>query len=77
MQGKGKTLYGQKSLSLSKSYFLVTLDDFLSETSFLGKFISTYVRRYEMNIYLSMLLSPLINSIENVDKDCIDISLNS
>ena len=53
------------------------LDEFLSDTSFLGKFISTYVRRHEMNIYLSMLLSPLINSIENVDKDCLDISLNS
>ena len=54
-----------------------TLEEFLSDTSFLGKFISTYVRRYEMNIYLSMLLSPLINSIENVDKDCLDISLHS
>ena len=54
-----------------------TLDEFLSDTSFLGKFISAYTRRQEMNIYLSMLLSPLINSIENVDKDCIDLSLNS
>ena len=54
-----------------------TLDEFLSDTSFLGKFISTYVRRHEMNIYLSMLLSPIINSIENVDKDCLDLSLNS
>ena len=53
------------------------LEEFLSDTSFLGKFISTYVRRYEMSLYLSMLLSPLINSIENVDKDCLDISLNS
>jgi hypothetical protein len=54
-----------------------TLEEFLSDTSFLGKFISTYVRRHEMSLYLSMLLSPLINSIENVDKDCLDISLNS
>ena len=54
-----------------------TLDEFLSDTSFLGKFISTYVRRHEMNIYLSMLLSPIINSIENVDKDCLDLSLSS
>ena len=30
-----------------------------------------------MNIYLSLLLTPLINSIENVDKECIDISLIS
>ena len=54
-----------------------SLEDFLEESSFLGKFISAYVRRNEMNLYLSMLLSPLINSIENVDKDCLDISLNS
>ena len=52
-------------------------EDFLDESSFLGKFIFSYVRRHEMNIYLSMLLSPLINSIENVDKDCLDISLDS
>ena len=54
-----------------------TLDEFLTDSSFLGKFLSTYVGRQEMNVYLSMLLSPLINSIENVDKDCLDISLTS
>ena len=54
-----------------------SLDEFLDNKNFLGKFISSYVRRQEMNIYLSMLLTPLINSIENVDKECIDISLNS
>ena len=54
-----------------------SLADFLCDTTFLGKFISTYVRRYEMNTYLSMLLSPIINSIENIDKECIDISLNT
>ena len=54
-----------------------SLDEFLNNKNFLGKFISSYVRRQEMNIYLSMLLTPLINSIENVDKECIDISLNS
>ena len=60
-----------------KNMSCATLEEFLADTSFLGKFISTYVRRHEMNQYLSMLLSPLINSIENVDKDCLDISLNS
>ena len=54
-----------------------TVDEFLTDSSFLGKFLSTYVGRQEMNVYLSMLLSPLINSIENVDKDCLDISLSS
>ena len=53
------------------------IDEFLDNKNFLGKFISSYVRRQEMNTYLSMLLTPLINSIENVDKECIDISLNS
>ena len=50
---------------------------FLDNKTFLGKFISSYVRRQENNIYLSMLLTPLVNSIENVDKDCLDISLIS
>ena len=53
------------------------LDEFLDDNKFLGKFISSYVRRQEMNAYLSLLLTPLINSIENVDKECIDISLIS
>ena len=54
-----------------------SLDEFLDNNNFLGKFISSFVRRQEMNIYLSMLLTSLINSIENVDKECIDISLKS
>ena len=54
-----------------------SLDGFLDDNTFLGKFISSYVRRQEMNIYLSLLLTPFINSIENVDKECIDISLIS
>ena len=54
-----------------------SLDEFLDDNNFLGKFISSFVRRQEMNIFLSMLLTPLINSIENVDKECIDISLKS
>ena len=66
-------LFKKEILSMNST----TLDEFLSDTSFLGKFISTYVRRHEMNIYLSMLLSPIINSIENVDKDCLDLSLSS
>ena len=54
-----------------------SLDNFLDNNNFLGKFISSYVRRQEMNTYLSLLLTPFINSIENVDKECIDISLIS
>ena len=54
-----------------------SLDEFLDDNKFLGKFIFSYVRRQEMNTYLSLLLTPLINSIENVDKECIDISLVS
>ena len=54
-----------------------SLDEFLDNNNFLGKFISSFVRRQEMNIFLSMLLTPLINSIENVDKECIDLSIKS
>ena len=53
------------------------VEEFLDDNKFLGKFISSYVRRQEMNTYLSLLLTPFINSIENVDKECIDISLIS
>ena len=53
------------------------LDDFLNESSFLGKFCSTFMNRQEFKLYLSMLINPLILSIENENEECLDMSLIS
>ena len=53
------------------------IDDFLNESSFLGKFCSTYMKRQEFKQYLSMLINPLILSIENENNECLDMSLIS
>ena len=53
------------------------IDDFLNETSFLGKFCSTFMKRQEFKLYLSMLLNPFILSIENEAEECLDMSLIS
>ena len=52
-----------------------SLNNFLSNNKFLGKFISAYVSRPEFNMYLSMLMNPIITSIENSDEDYLDMSL--
>ena len=53
------------------------LDDFLNESSFLGKFCSTYMNKQEFKLYLSILINPLILSIDNENDDCLDMSLLS
>ena len=53
------------------------LDDFLNESTFLGKFCSTFMNRQEFKLYLSMLINPLILSIENENEECLDTSLIS
>ena len=42
-----------------------SIDNFLKENTFLGKFINYLIRKPELKIFLSKLLSPLILSIEN------------
>ena len=53
------------------------IDDFLNDSSFLGKFCSTYMNREEFELYLSVLINPLISSIENENNECLDMSLIS
>ena len=53
-----------------------SLDEFLSDESFIGKFISSYIKRQDFKLFLNNLLNPLIASIENNDSDCLDMSLN-
>ena len=53
----------------------VSIDDFLNDNSFIGKFISSFMNKWELKVFLSMLLNPLISSIENSGLDCMDMSL--
>ena len=53
------------------------LDDFLNDSSFLGKFCSSYMNKQEYKLYLSLILNPLILSIENETNDCSEMSLLS
>ena len=52
-----------------------SIDDFLSDNTFLGKFISSYVRKDEFRQFFGKLLNPILQSIENNDDECLDISL--
>ena len=52
-----------------------SIDDFLSDNTFIGKFISLYVRKDEFRLFFGKLLNPIVSSIENKDDDCLDISL--
>ena len=52
-----------------------SIDEFLSENNFLGKFISSYVRKDEFRLFFGKLLNPILLNIENSDDDCLDISL--
>ena len=52
-----------------------SIDEFLNETSFIGKFISSYMNKRELKVFLTVLLNPLILSIENSGLDCLDMSL--
>ena len=52
-----------------------SIDEFLSENNFIGKFISSYVRKDEFRLFFGKLLNPILLNIENSDDDCLDISL--
>jgi hypothetical protein len=53
-----------------------SIDEFMHDSTFLGKFISSFIKKQELNNFLSILLNPMITSIENksVD-DCLNMSL--
>lgn len=46
-----------------------SIDEFLNEDSFLGKFISSFLKRQELKLFLSTLINPFINDIENNSSD--------
>ena len=52
-------------------------DEFMHDSTFLGKFISSFTKKQELNVFLSILLNPVISSIENNDEKCLDMSLFS
>ena len=54
-----------------------TIDDFLNDNTFVGKLISCYMNKTQLNNFLRTVLKSLILSIENVSKDCKDLSLNN
>ena len=54
-----------------------SIDEFLNDSSFIGKFISSYMNKRELKVFLTMLLNPLILKIENSGIDCMDMSLNN
>ena len=54
-----------------------SIDEFLHDSTFLGKFISSFSKRQELNFFLSILLNPIITSIENENDGCLDMSLFS
>ena len=55
----------------------VSPDDFLNNNSFLGIFLTSYAQRQEIIRYISMILNPIILSIDNEPKDCLDLSIIS
>ena len=52
-----------------------TVDDFLNNNSFLGKFLTTYVKKDEFRLFFGKLLKPLILSIDNQDDNYLDLSI--
>ena len=60
-----------------KSMNSALIDDFLNESSFMGKFCTSYMNKQEFKVYLSMLINPLILSIQNEDEECLNMSLIS
>ena len=55
----------------------VCLDNFLDNNSFLGVFLSSYSKRQDIIGYISMILNPIILSIDNETRDCLDLSISS
>ena len=53
-----------------------SIDEFMHDNTFLGKFISSFIKKQELNNFLSILLNPMITSIENKSNDdCLNMSL--
>ena len=51
-------------------------DYFLNEDTFLGKFMSSFMKRQELKVFLSSLVNPLILKVENESADnCLNMSL--
>ena len=46
-----------------------SIDEFLNEDTFLGKFITSFLKRQELKVFLSNLLNPFILDIENNSED--------
>lgn len=46
-----------------------SIDEFLSDDSFLGKFMSSFLKRYELKHFLSSLINPFILNIDNSKDD--------
>ena len=42
-----------------------SIDEFLNEDTFLGKFITSFLKRQELKVFLSTLINPFILDIEN------------
>lgn len=56
---------------------MTSSEDFLNNDSFLGIFLSSYSKRQDIVGYISMILNPIILSVDNNDKECLDLSINS
>ena len=54
-----------------------TIDDFLNDNSFIGKFLSVYVRKDEFRLFFGKLLKPILFSIDNKNEDCLDVSITN
>ena len=54
-----------------------SINEFMHDSTFLGKFISSFMKRQELNVFLATLLNPMIGSIENENAGCLDMSLFS
>ena len=46
-----------------------SIDEFLNEDTFLGKFITSFLKRQELKVFLSTLINPFILDIENSSSD--------
>ena len=51
------------------------IDDFLNDNTFIGKFLTSYVKKDKFKFFFGKLLNPILLAIENKDEDCLDISL--
>ena len=46
-----------------------SIDEFLNDDTFLGKFISSFLKRQEFKVFLTTLINPFIRDIENKNSD--------